>query len=112
MESLLKAAGLLDEENLTPPETSSDDDVSLEDDGFEAESDDDLSSMLPHNLGEHNIRMSKSTNQQSELEPSSKLSGTGDSQHVSLIRWDNKADSLYYGMSLIKYLSLLHSLRF
>ncbi|KAF7159377.1 hypothetical protein CNMCM5623_004691 [Aspergillus felis] len=99
MESLLKAAGLLDEENLTPPETSSDDDMSLEDDGFEAESDDDLSSALPLNLSEHNIRMSKSANQQSELEPSSKLSGTGDSQHVSIIRWDNKADSLYYGRS-------------
>ncbi|GFF62404.1 hypothetical protein IFM62136_05339 [Aspergillus lentulus] len=99
VESLLKAAGLVDEENLTSPETSSDDDVSLGDNGMEVESDDDLSSSLPHNLSEHKVRTSKSANQQSRLESSSKLSGTGDSQHVSIIRLDNKADSLYYGRS-------------
>ncbi|RLM01864.1 hypothetical protein CFD26_109143, partial [Aspergillus turcosus] len=103
-ESLLKAAGLLDEDNLSPPETSSDDDVSLEEDGIEAESEDDLSSTLPHNSTEHKIRMSKSgaprdNSQQSELKPSDKLSGTEDSQHVSIIRGDNKADSLYFGRS-------------
>lgn len=116
-ESLLKAAGLLDEDNLSPPETSSDDDVSLEEDGIEAESEDDLSSTLPHNSTEHKIRMSKSgaprdNSQQSELKPSDKLSGTGDSQHVSIIRGDNKADSLYFGMLFIEYLSLWHFLRF
>jgi hypothetical protein len=105
VESLLKAAGLVDEEHLTPPETSSDDDVSLEEDGMEAESDDDLLSSLPQNLSEHKVCMSKSANQQPGLESSSKLSGTGDSQHISIIRWDNKADSLYYGMSFIKYLA-------
>lgn len=110
VESLLKAAGLVDEENLTSPETSSDDDVSLGDNGMEVESDDDLSSSLPHNLSEHKVRTSKSANQQSRLESSSKLSGTGDSQHVSIIRLDNKADSLYYGMPFIKKLSLSHFL--
>ncbi|EAW18151.1 transcription factor domain-containing protein [Aspergillus fischeri NRRL 181] len=99
VESLLKAAGLVDEENLTPPETSSDDGVSLEEDKMEAESDDELSSPLPHNSSEHKVRLFKSANQQSGLESSSKLSGTGDSQHVSIIRWDNKADSIYYGRS-------------
>jgi hypothetical protein len=110
-ESLLKAAGLLDEENLAPPEASSDDDVSLDDDGIETESEDDLSSMLPRNSTAHRVRLSKSgaprdNSQQSELTPPDKLSGTGDSQHVSLIRGDNKADTLYYGMSLFKCPSL------
>lgn len=106
VESLLKAAGLVNEENLSSPEASSDDDVSLEEDGVEAESEDEFSTPLPHNSSVHKVRMSKSADQQSGLESPSRLSGTEDSQHVSLIRWDNKADSLYYGMSFIKYLSL------
>ncbi|KAK9595800.1 transcription factor domain-containing protein [Aspergillus fumigatus Af293] len=99
VESLLKAAGLVNEENLSSPEASSDDDVSLEEDGVEAESEDEFSTPLPHNSSVHKVRMSKSADQQSGLESPSRLSGTEDSQHVSLIRWDNKADSLYYGRS-------------
>ncbi|EAW11343.1 transcription factor domain-containing protein [Aspergillus clavatus NRRL 1] len=101
-ESLLKAAGIPNQENLGISETS-DDDESLDGSGTEDEWEGSSSTSPPCDSDKclpsaGRTGVSNASNQDHISGPAGRRSA-GNSQHAPIFRWDNRADSVYYGRS-------------